>query len=568
MSPEQTRRKFLAIAAGVGIAGCSVERSNVPPVGRDQTTPTSAETPHDETQESLYSGDTIPPVQHPDSRAPPLIAGPYPDVDNPILTASDVTDFGDVTFVADPFLFIEENDWYLFFEVYNENRNRPDAPIAYAHSHDGREWAYQGICLEKQYHTSFPLIWKWEDEYYMCPPTGKDIELWRARSFPDDWEFLGNIVDADYYPHDPAIFRYDDRWWAVADQGYTDVMVYYSDELESLGWTPHPENPVVTDRIDAARPGGRPVVIGDSPYLFFQDLADEYGDKIRAYEVVDLSPTTYRDREVPESPVLAESGIGWNAEAMHTFDPWWVGDGWVSAVDGEVNGEWSIGLYYTPGDVTVATGQVPYDRSFTDGYYQFGAHESVTVDHSGNGHSGAIFDCTPLTRDGLDGLTFDADSSRVVFPCSYDSAIGSSEFTIVTYAQSNGEGQSTLLEYGKPGGEYHLGIQQNSGQSWTVSARGDGGTSEFSTNTPSLASATQVAVTYSHGGGLELLVGSSLQGRGDDPGQIADSRYYLVVGSDVQGNTPWNGWIGPTGVFTTALSERELEDMDAEIRRK
>lgn len=567
MSQELYRRTFLATAAAIGAAGCTYPGYQQPGKVDDKITPEPSDTQQSGATEFLYEGSTIPPIQHPGSRTPPTVAGPHPDVDNPILTAEDVTDFGVVTFVADPFLFIEEDEWHLFFEVYNENRTDPDATIGYAHSHDGTEWEYQGIVLEKEVHTSFPFIWKWENEYYMCPPSRKNVELWRATDFPHDWELLGHPIDVDFYPHDPVFFRYDDRWWLVTDRNYTDVMVYHSDNLESESWTPHSGNPVVADRFGAARPGGRPVVIGKTPYLFFMDLTHEYGDKIRAYEVVELSTETYEDREVPNSPVLAESGTGWNAEAMHTFDPWWVGDGWVSAVDGEVDDIWSIGLFYTPAEIAPDTDRVPYDLPLTEGYYTFGTHEAITVDHSGNGRPGSIYGAEPETRSGLDGLQYEDDNGRVVFACPYTEPFVTDEFTVVTYAKPGATARpQTLFEYATVEQDRYFAVQRTGEGQWRVSATGEDGAVSYETDAPPTTEATQIALSAGSDGELRLFVGSERQAVVDDPGPYAGPYGYLILGSDRTGNTPWRGWTGPTGVFSASLSERELAEIDSQIR--
>lgn len=513
----------------------------------------------------------MPPVSHPETRGPPLAPGPLPGVENPVLTPDDVTDFGDVTLVADPFLFVEDGEWHLFFEVYNENRD-PDAVIGRARSSDGRDWEYTGVVLEKDAHTSFPLVWKWRGEYYMCPPTGQNVELWRARSFPDDWELLGTVIEADYHPHDPVIFRYEDRWWLFTDREYDSVMVFHSENLESTSWEPHAGNPVVTDRLKGARHAGRPVVVGDRPYLFRMDLRDEYGDKVRGYEVTDLTTTTYADRELPESPILSESGVGWNAEAMHHFDHWWDGRGWVCAVDGErggsPEGRYAIGLYYVPADATPRQPRVPADRSRTAAYYTFDGHEGVAVDQRGNRRPGVVFDAEARSIDGVPGRAFTEATSRVVFPYTYGSAFGADAFSVVTYARSATPGrEQTLLEYGKYDGETNLRVDRNGDASWTVTAAGRDDDVSFTTDggaddgTP-----TQVALTYVRGSGLGFYANGVERGRGGDPGSVVEYNDSLVLGADRPGETPWSGWIGSFGVYTAALTGAELDAMDAKLR--
>lgn len=303
-------------------------------------------------EESPHRGETIPSIPHaPSGVTPPTGSNFHPSAATPVLRGSDVTDYGEVDYVADPFMFVENGTWHMFFEIFNGSRD-DDAPIGHATSPDGLHWTYDQVVLLNRYHHSFPYVWKHHGDYYMSPPYGTGIELYKARQFPTDWQFIGNPIDVDYYSHDPSIIRYQGRWWLFTDRGNENVMVYHSTDLEREGWTPHEQNPVVTNRRRAGRQGGRPIVVGDRLFLYFQDLVENYGDAVRCYEVTDLSSSTYADREVSGSPVLHGFGSGWASRGMHTFDPWWRGPdkGWRCVVDG-IDGEtlnWSIGIVDIP----------------------------------------------------------------------------------------------------------------------------------------------------------------------------------------------------------------------------
>lgn len=82
-----------------------------------------------------------------------------------------------------------------------------------------------------------------------------------------------------------------------------------------------------------------------------------YGEAVRAFAIDLLTPTGYVEHEVAESPVISRSHEGWNAEAMHTYSPWWDGTRWLIAVDGQrTGGEWSIGLFRTTGPASAEEG--------------------------------------------------------------------------------------------------------------------------------------------------------------------------------------------------------------------
>ena len=68
---------------------------------------------------------------------------------------------------------------------------------------------------------------------------------------------------------------------------------------------------------------------------YAQDCYPEYGTQVRAFEVTELTTTTYTERESPSNPVLSGSGTGWNASGMHNIDPHRLPDGtWLACVDG------------------------------------------------------------------------------------------------------------------------------------------------------------------------------------------------------------------------------------------
>lgn len=304
-----------------------------------------------------YAGRTAPSYPSDADRAPTRFV-PTAAV-NPVLTAADVTDFGRTDCVADPFLFVTEaGDWHMFFEVYTHNRE-PTAAIGHAESPDGYDWTYDRIVLETDEHLSYPYVFRVDDEHYMVPdrwakelgPAG--VTLYRAESFPHEWVPVAEPVQPETAIHDFSPFRWEDRWWALVGDG-TDLYAYHSDDLESDDWEPHDANPVVENRPTAARPGGRPIVFDDHVLAFYQDCKRRYGERIRGYEIPELTPSTYVDEERAGSPVVNPTGgLGWNSGAMHQVDPWWDGEGWHCAVDGnlglgyQVLGEhhWAIGIY-------------------------------------------------------------------------------------------------------------------------------------------------------------------------------------------------------------------------------
>lgn len=380
MDDEIGRRTLLGIlSAGFGVtAGCGRldfdgdgARNSTPgstgtpgPTSTDQPSsdpptedPTPTETPTETANPATSWGRTIPTYPYPETDVPPLDARPDPEVSNPVLTASSVTDV-DARFVADPFLFVEDGEWHMFLEVLVNDHG---GVIAHATSSDrGVTWQYDRVVLRRPHHLSFPYVFKWDGEYYLTTEEQRSEardRLYRATSFPTGWTDEGVLYDPPPSGHggtDHVLFRWNGRWWSLAGVENRHTYAYHSNSLSPWGWTPHENNPVVTDRPQASRPGGRPIVREDGITVFFQDVDPFYGESVRAYRITDLSPTAYADHELSPSPVIDGTGEDgtWNGHRMHHYDPWHLGEGegWRVAVDGDGTGDlgWSIGIYRVP----------------------------------------------------------------------------------------------------------------------------------------------------------------------------------------------------------------------------
>ncbi|UPV76660.1 hypothetical protein M0R89_19200 (plasmid) [Halorussus limi] len=307
-----------------------------------------------------YTGETIPTYPYRDAPFDPIALRPSPDAANPVLTARDVTDYGRVGGVADPFLFVTASgEWHMFFEIFNQDAD-PTAVIGHATSPDGgSSWEYDRVVLRTDAHLSFPYVFAWEGTHYLLPdPWDKssgtaEIRLYEAQNFPYDWTEAATILSPDSPVSDTVVFRWGGRWWAVAGDE-RDLYAYHSPRLRSDDWQPHADNPVVEDRPRAARPAGRPIVRENRVLLFLQQCIAGYGEQVRTFEITDLTPESYADAELDSSPTIraSDSSVGWNSGKMHHVDPWFDGTTWRCAVDGNIDWgrgvfghNWSIGMY-------------------------------------------------------------------------------------------------------------------------------------------------------------------------------------------------------------------------------
>jgi hypothetical protein len=250
---------------------------------------------------------------------------------NPVLTASAVRDM-DADIVAYPFIVTQDSRYYLFFKVMN--RKSSQCAIGLAESQDGLKWTYRRIVLRESFDLSYPAVYKWHNEYYMVPETHTktSLRLYRAKNFPDEWTYEKDLLSGDTYIN-PSLIEYQGLWWMFTGRSGNDTSrLFFAPELTGP-WTEHPRSPIIEKDLHAARPGGRPVVIDGTLYRLAQDCAPTYGHQVRAFEILDISRTTYVERLI-ETPVIRKTSEGWNAEAMHHVDLHRQSENqWIAAVD-------------------------------------------------------------------------------------------------------------------------------------------------------------------------------------------------------------------------------------------
>ncbi len=224
---------------------------------------------------------------------------------------------------ADPFIIKQQENYYLFFEELEIKSGK--GHISYLQFDNTgklvRETAVK--ILEEPYHLSYPFIVEHNSNYYMLPESANSNELWlyKCVSFPDKWQKEIRIFDNKRI-YDASVFHHEGNWYlfgteALSPGGSRDqyLHIYYSKDLISDTWTPHPANPVTLD-VRGARPAGklfkyqykliRPAQIG----------APKYGYGIQFNEILQLSPTQFSEREFDEILPKWDS----NLLATHSFN--------------------------------------------------------------------------------------------------------------------------------------------------------------------------------------------------------------------------------------------------------
>lgn len=240
---------------------------------------------------------------------------------NPVLSCNDVTD-APAAFVADPFMIRYQENWHMLFEVMNRATRR--GQIAWARSKDGIKWDYQGTVLHEPFHLAYPHTFEYDGDMYMVPDSpGNGIRLYRALSFPDRWQFVCELRSDNSYS-DATIFQREDLWWMFvawsAANSEAKSLRLFSADNPTAEWQEHPASPVVANNDHSSRPAGRVVFSNGKLIRLAQDCESVYGQRVNAFEVLELSPDCYAEQPLSEHPILDKGPENWRLDGMHHAD--------------------------------------------------------------------------------------------------------------------------------------------------------------------------------------------------------------------------------------------------------
>ncbi|KAI4352644.1 hypothetical protein L6164_006875 [Bauhinia variegata] len=265
-------------------------------------------------------------------------------VANPVVTCASVSDAGfPSNFVADPFLYVQGDILYLFYETKNSITLQGDIGVAKS-TDKGVTWQQLGIALDEDWHLSYPYVFSYNDQIYMMPEGSEkgEVRLYRALNFPLQWTLEKVIIKKPLI--DSAIIDYGGMYWLFGSDfsGFGSMKngqleIWYSSS--PLGpWKPHKKNPIYNiDKSLGARNGGRPFLYDGNLYRVGQDCGETYGRRIRVFKIEVLTSGEYKEIEVPSGFIEPNKGRNaWNGARYHHLDVQELPSGeWIGVMDGD-----------------------------------------------------------------------------------------------------------------------------------------------------------------------------------------------------------------------------------------
>lgn len=212
----------------------------------------------------------------------------------------------DKHFLADPFVVSEGGNEYCFLEDYDYSTAKGHIAVYQLHAHHAERL---GNALVEPFHLSFPYLFRYRSELYMCPETSRNrqIRVYKCLNFPLQWQLHTVLMD-DVSAADTMLFEHDGRWWMltnmdVAETGdyCTELSVYWADSPLSNQWTAHAANPVV---IDAAK-GRNAGLLFDANHIYRvaqKQGFERYGKAFSIHRIEQLDGNAYWETEIRSVP--------------------------------------------------------------------------------------------------------------------------------------------------------------------------------------------------------------------------------------------------------------------------
>jgi len=223
-------------------------------------------------------------------------------------------------FCADPFLWEFDGKMYCFFEYFDSTLEL--GKISYVCLEDGASGVIADALVE-DFHLSFPYLFEFQGEIYLCPETSSinEIRIYRCLDFPSKWAYSETIMK-DVNAADTVLFEDGGVWWMLTNidlAGIGDhsifLSAFYADSPISTHWTPHLNNPIRMSASCARNAGF--IQTPNGLYRGSQSQAfNSYGKSAGLHKVLTLNESEYSEAEAEIPNEVTRE----NLDAFHHID--------------------------------------------------------------------------------------------------------------------------------------------------------------------------------------------------------------------------------------------------------
>lgn len=198
------------------------------------------------------------------------------------------------SYLADPFVFHQDNTSYLICEEYSYYSGKGRIITERLLSPTGKTTPV----LDDTFHRSYPYTFHHSGESYLLTEAAESTSLNLYKLTNDGlWE-NDAILLSEFPAVDPSIVYYKGKWWLFCTRGEgkasnRDLYIFHSADLKGP-FIPHILNPVKSD-VGSARPGGSVLFNEGNLIRVAQDSSDGYGSRIHLMQVDELTETSFHE---------------------------------------------------------------------------------------------------------------------------------------------------------------------------------------------------------------------------------------------------------------------------------
>ena len=206
-------------------------------------------------------------------------------------------------FQADPFLFVKDDELFLFYEL--QHWDNPGC-IAMTKTKDLMTWSKPMIVLAEPFHLSFPFVFEDHGTIFLIPESQEDnsVRLYQANENLTSFTFVRTLLKQErqdginFCFNDSHIYKKGGKFYLFTS--YQKDWMYYqelyvSDDLLYGEFVKHPKSPICKSN-EFGRNAGSLIEYHSHLLRVTQDCHADYGDNISLMEVTVLEENDYEER--------------------------------------------------------------------------------------------------------------------------------------------------------------------------------------------------------------------------------------------------------------------------------
>ena len=221
--------------------------------------------------------------------------------------------FNNLVGIADPFLIIDQNNIYTFFEAEIEKDNKIKGEI-WVSKIKKTKIDKPFRVLSEGYHLSFPNVFNYDGSFYMIPEShqNKTVSLYRSDNFPENWQLVKDLKSNVEFVDTNFVELKGVFYWFTYDLNINMTRLFFSDSLFEE-WVEHNSSPINSNRNagaifnDERRSLIRPVQISNN----------SYGEGVQLLKISTLSKKDYKEEIV--NPKFLYKSKGYSLDGIHHF---------------------------------------------------------------------------------------------------------------------------------------------------------------------------------------------------------------------------------------------------------